>query len=73
MSTLLHSGVKGLHEEQYLVDHSTLNERIQNQETGNTRLEMAITSRQFLKEGGKCFERRAVSWRLMAKMRVPLS
>lgn len=73
MSTLLHSGAKGLHEEQYLVDHSTLNERIQNQETGNTRLEMAITSRQFLKDGGKCFERRAVSWRLMAKMRVPLS
>lgn len=35
MSTLLHSGAKGLHEEQYLVDHSTLNERIQNQETGN--------------------------------------
>lgn len=73
MSTLLHSRAKGLHQERYLVDHSTLNEWIQKQETENTRLEMAITSRQFLKEEGKCSERRAVSWRLMAKMRVPLS
>lgn len=45
MSTLLHSRAKGLHEEQYLVDHSTLNEKIQNQENGN--------HEQTVSEGGK--------------------
>lgn len=65
MSTLLH-------QERYLVDPSTLNEWVQKQEL-KTQTGDGITSRQFLKEDGKCFERRAVSWRLMAKMRVPLS
>lgn len=49
------------HHKQYLVNHSTVNDRVPKQGLG-----MVMSRHSFWKRG-ECFERRGVSWGLMAK------